>query len=623
MIYGRKIVTLCTSRLFDMENHRFVTQLNKALAKEKCSLWIYNINTDLYWVDEVTSAEPAVFDLIDYDKTDVIIWMDERIKSKRIAQAVISRAKAHEVPVITVDAEYEGCASVCFDYSAGFEKIVRHVIEEHHVERPHFMGGVPENPFSDARLAVFRRVLQEHGMPFDDSMVSYGLFWAKPTICETEKLIARGNLPDAIICANDIMAINVSNVLQQHGIAVPEDVIITGFDGIDEISFVNPNMTSVRCGGIELAAEVFRAVQACLADARHTAHYDVEPVLLCNPSCGCPNTVGIDKMYSFNDRFYRYQDDNQFLYEMIERMQACHSIAEASFCLFCEQIQDMSFVINKWCADNTVNHFESKKDVLFDDTCFLFFDTDIKPFAQQEIERTEIIPNLEQVIAHGFPLIFNVISFMGLPLGYLCFHFRDYELTNYCKIPQIVNTLSSGLGGFMNWQYQRHLMKQLEYIYKNDALTGLCNRAGFGKEFDRMKERLEGSGAALTVILADLDNLKQINDSFGHNAGDHAIRVTAAALKQACPEGALCVRFGGDEMLAVIPEACDAEAIMSAIQTYLREFNKTSGLEYSVSASVGARMTALNAQTGFEQIVKEADAAMYAEKQRRKQLMHT
>lgn len=620
MIYGRKIVTLCTSRLFDMENHRFITQLNKALVKANCSLWIYNINTDLYWVNDLTTAEPTVFELIDYDKTDVIIWMDERIKSKRIAKTVISRAKAHHVPVIAVDAEYEGCASVCFDYEAGFEKVVRHVIEAHHAEHPHFMAGVPENPFSDARLAVFRRVLQEHGMPFDDSMVSYGLFWAKPTIQETEKLIARGTLPDAIICANDIMAINVSNVLQQHGIGVPEDVIVTGFDGIDEISFVNPRMTSVRCGGTELAAEVFRAVQACLADAGHTAHYDVEPELLRNSSCGCPNTVGIDKMYSFNDRFYRYQDDNQFLYEMIERMQACQSIAEASFCLFCEQIQDMSFVINKWCTDNTVNHFESKKDVLFDDTMFLFFDTDIQPFVQREIQRTDIIPNLQQVMEQNYPLMFNVISFMGLPLGYLCFHFRDYELTNYCKIPQIINTLSSGLGGFMNWQYQRHLMKQLEYIYKYDAITGLCNRTSFSREFDRMKEQLEGSKALLTVILADLDNLKYINDHFGHNAGDNAIRVTAAALKAACPEDALCVRFGGDEMLAVIPDSCDAEAIMTAIHAYLQEYNRTSGLDYTVSASVGAQTTALNEQTGFEQIVKEADAAMYIEKQRRKRI---
>lgn len=620
MIYGKKVITLCMTRLFDMENHRFITHLNKALVKEQYSLWIYHINADLYWKDDELRAETAVFDLIDYDKTDVIILMDERIKSKKITNRIISRAKQKQIPVIVVDAEYEDCVSVCFDYEAGFEKVVRHVIEAHHVKKPHFMAGIPGNVFSDARLAVFQKVLSENGIAFDDSMVSYGFFWAKPAIEAAEKIIAGGDLPEAIICANDIMAINVSNVLQQHGIGVPQDVIVTGFDGIDEINFVVPNITSARCGGSELAEEIIRAVRVCLADAGCTDRFRVVPELLCNASCGCQKTAAADQIYSFNDRFYRYQDDNQFLYEMIEKMQGCETIDEAACCLFCKQIQDMSFVIRQWCKDNSVNHFEPKTESGFDDTMFLFFDTDMRPFRQFAMQRTEVIPELKQVMERGYPLVFNVVSFMNIPLGYLCFHFRDYELTNYCKIPQIVNTLSSGLGGFMNRQYQRHLMKQLEYMYKFDSITGLYNRISFSREFSRMKEQLGGKEVLLTVILSDLDDLKYINDQFGHTAGDNAIRVTAQALKQACPENALCVRFGGDEMLAVIPGESDASAVVAAIHACLSAYNRSSGLEYRVSASVGVRTASLNADTDFEQIVKEADEAMYSEKQKRKKV---
>lgn len=618
MVSGRKIIALCTSRVFDTENHRFITHLNNALVKENCSLLIYHINADQYWVDDKIDASTAVFELIDYEKTDAVIWMDERIKSKRLSQKVISRAEQHHVPVIVVDAEHENRASVCFDYEAGFEKVVRHVMAAHHVKKPHFMAGIPDNPFSEARLAVFQKVLREYGIPFDDSMVSYGQYWAKPTIEETEKLIAGGTLPDAVICANDIMAINVSNVLQQHGFAVPEDVIVTGFDGIDEIDFVTPKITSAHCGGTELAAAVFQAVKACLADPGHTAHYSVLPSLLLNASCGCPDTVKADRRQNFNDKFYRYQDDNQFLYETSERMQACTSLAEASYCLFCDQIQDMSFIINQWCTDHTVNHFESPKNAEFDDTMFLFFDTDTQTPTQCEIRRTDMIPNLEQTVERGFPLIFNAVSFMRIPLGYLCFHFRDCDLTNYCKIPQIVNTLSSGLGSFMNRQYQRYLLDQLSYIYRYDAMTGLFNRTSFGREFARLKEQLDGVPIPLTVLLSDLDNLKYINDHFGHTAGDQAIRVTAAALRAACPADAICVRFGGDEMLAVIPGKCDIEEMSAAIHRYLKEYNESSDLGYTVSASVGARVTFLDTHTSFEQIVKEADAAMYAEKHQRK-----
>ncbi len=619
MLNGQKIITLCISRLYDNEHHRFVMQLNEKLRKMNAVLWIYHVNTDLYWNEKNLHAEASVFDLIDFSITDAVILMDEKIKSRTVAEKVISRAKQAEIPVIVVDNEYPDCISVCFDYQSGFESVVRHVLNFHHARHPHFMGGFPGNPFSDQRLSIFRKLLEEYHIPFDEeTMVSYGMFWAQPAAEAAEKIVASGNLPDAIICANDIMAINVVSVLNSHGISVPEQVIVTGFDGIDEIYFSVPSITSVQCCSSALTETIFSALENILSGKAEISRHYVRPEIIYNDSCGCRNTSKHNLKFNFNDRFYRYQIDTQIIHQLTEKMQSCLTFKQAAECLFCEQIQDMSFIINQWCTDNSVNHFAVQKDSAFEEEMFLFFTSEQENFHQGVFHRRDIMPNLKEFQKTGYPLIFNAVSFLGVPLGYLCFHFPNYELTNYCKIHELVNTLGQSLGVFMNWQYQRYLMEQIEFTYKYDALTGLLNRLCFSREFGAWKQNLNGETVPMAVILSDLDGLKKINDIFGHNAGDNAIHTVAQALKNACPPDALCVRFGGDEMLAVIAGEYSVPEIIQKIHQYLENYNQVSGLDYQVSASIGGYTGFLSANTEFEEIIQKADKAMYSQKQNKK-----
>ena len=253
MLNGRKIISLCTTRLNDIDNVRYIIKLNDEIKKLDASLFIYNVNTDLYWSDENIRAESAVFGLIDFDITDVVILMYERIKNETISDQIIRKAQSHNVPVIMVDGKREGCINICFNYKKGFEEVVRHVIEHHHVKKPHFLGGFKNNVFSDERMEVFKQVIEENGIKFTEDMVSYGNFWAKPARDAIEVLLAKGNIPDAIICANDIMAINVSDMLQRAGYKVTGDVLVSGFDGFEEVFFSVPKIATASCDTVLLA----------------------------------------------------------------------------------------------------------------------------------------------------------------------------------------------------------------------------------------------------------------------------------------------------------------------------------------------------------------------------------
>ena len=617
MLNGRKVVSLCTSRLNDVDNIRFIMQLNDGLKEFDSLLFIYNVNTDLYWSDENIRAESAVFGLVDFNITDVVIIMYERIKNQTITDRIIKSAKQHNVPVVMVDGTRDDCVDICFDYKKGFEEVVRHVIEFHGAKKPHFMGGYKDNIFSDERMEVFKKVIEENGIKFTQDMVSYGNFWAKPAREAMEVLLAKGDIPDAVICANDIMAINVSAVLFEHGYKVPGDIIVTGFDGIDEINLSIPRMTSSYCGPAAAVPKLLEAIKGIFEDGVTTGSYLVEPVLVIHNSCGCDKVDDVLRngiLRSFNDRFYRYQDDNMILAAIAESMQSCTDIIDCACKMFTDTIRDMTCIINKDCIDCKKNYFAGNSRMDFADEMFVFFDSDVKNFRQEAFRRRDIIPNLDKVLEGGNPLIFNVISYMNVPLGYVCFHFKDYDIVDFCKIPQIVNTIGSGLGGYVNLKYQLYLTARIEKMYKYDSLTGLYNRLSFNNEFDLRKREMEGEKVPITVFLVDLDGLKYINDNYGHGAGDNAIRTVAGALRDSVPEDAICVRFGGDEMLAVITGECDPKQIKQGISSRLSDYNAKAGKPYLISASMGIYITDSTQNTDFEFLVKETDADMYAEK---------
>ena len=130
MINGRRVAALCISRLGDNTCFDLVSSLQKTLVEHDCSLFIYNINSDLYNKEDET-AEVYVYELIDYSVIDAIIIDPEKIKSSEKVEQIIDKAHENNVPVIIVEGVIEGLINVNFDFRGGFEKVVRHVVEFH------------------------------------------------------------------------------------------------------------------------------------------------------------------------------------------------------------------------------------------------------------------------------------------------------------------------------------------------------------------------------------------------------------------------------------------------------------------------------------------------------------
>ena len=566
------------------------------------------MNTEIGNGGEYYKAEASVYDLIPYEQTDAVIIMDEKIKSREVVQHIIDECHARGVPSIVIDGDYEDVSVVKFDYAKGFEPVVRHVIEDHKVKKPHFMAG----KYSNERIEIFKKVIAENGIPFRDDMISYGDFWSLPCREATEKLLQREELPDAIICANDIMAINVCDVLQLAGISVPDQVRVSGFDGIDEAFLTRPGITTAICDSHDLAVAVMDAITDVMDGAGNVEKW-VVPSFVANESCGCEHMDlnSLSKIHDMNNRFYHHQDDLHIMHNLTAVMMCSQTMEECAQHIRNSLATRMCCVVENGVFDVKHNYFLSDSVSVGKSMVYNSMEptNEIVPY-----DKASVAAYMEQIVEAGYPVIFNALEYMGKSVGYVIYMTEEYDLIEWSRFPNITNCLGMGLGGFITLRYQDYLREKIRRLYQKDALTGIYNRLAFLNRVEEMKTDGKYDGQQVTIIMADLNGLKQINDNYGHTAGDQAIATVAKALADNCPETSICVRFGGDEMLAFFFGDVRATDFVDRMQKTLAK--ESMKYVFSISASYGFSSATWSEDLDLDHLIAKADEEMYKMKKR-------
>ena len=152
---------------------------------------------------------------------------------------------------------------------------------------------------------------------------------------------------------------------------------------------------------------------------------------------------------------------------------------------------------------------------------------------------------------------------------------------------------------------------------RTDYLTGLANRPEFERAIDRAVAAAERHKRRLALMMLDLDNLKEINDSYGHHVGDEAIRFLAQELQRAVRATDTCGRLGGDEFGVAMPDADerDAREVGARVRQSLEDLNPTSKVPVPVEFSIG--ITAWRPGMDWQAMYQVADKALYVDKRRR------
>jgi diguanylate cyclase (GGDEF)-like protein len=161
---------------------------------------------------------------------------------------------------------------------------------------------------------------------------------------------------------------------------------------------------------------------------------------------------------------------------------------------------------------------------------------------------------------------------------------------------------------------------RLHKLSLTDELTGINNRRGFMIHAEELLKFARRAGYQLCILYLDLDHLKHINDTFGHAAGDDALRDTALILMRTFRESDIIARLGGDEfaVLALDTSGTHVETIQRRLESNLDEHNAQADHSYVLSLSMGVIPVDLNSNLTTDELLAQADAALYVNKQHKK-----
>ena len=190
---------------------------------------------------------------------------------------------------------------------------------------------------------------------------------------------------------------------------------------------------------------------------------------------------------------------------------------------------------------------------------------------------------------------------------------QDYLIKGQdCLTTRLENTIRKA-------RVRQHRYATLQHLSLVDELTGLYNRHGFMTLTEQQFKISERTQLGLVLALADVDGLKMINDTFGHQEGDRALVAVADVLRTTFRRSDILGRFGGDEFIALAIAAAQesGQIIMQRLTRQLENRNAADPRPYRLSCSLGVALFEPSMKISLDELIEKADSALYEHKRQR------
>lgn len=420
MYKDRKVIGICTSELDQKYHIKILERIVRELINMEYYVMLFSSDSDLYYKTKSDEADASVFDLMNSDRLDAVLICSATIRNQEVLDGIVKRLRENQMPVLAYGIELDHCHNVVYDTDEEFEKLIRHVIEYHGMREVNFISGIQGNDIAERRLEIYREVLEDNDIFYEEERVGYGDFWFGPTREVMDRFMDPSKVPpEAIICANDSMAIAVCDYLREHQVKVPEDIIVTGIDGIDDGIWHVPGITT--CVRDEFHdAKVVAGLLADLCNGKTvpsttTLSYHMQ----LSQSCGCQEKHIFDANAVIRDQRWdleRYRTDVHKFSEMADEFSRVQSDQEF-WDVAAKYLPDNSFLcINsdlsldeKVIQEKHINGFTSKLNAIVQ------LDGEI---LRGDCYLEYVVPEAGKNMAHDYPVLLFPLHFCENIVGY-------------------------------------------------------------------------------------------------------------------------------------------------------------------------------------------------------------
>jgi diguanylate cyclase (GGDEF)-like protein len=236
-----------------------------------------------------------IFDLVGPKCVDALLLMSGTL-ANYIGPAAMARycKRFSPLPTCSIAVALEGIPSILVDNATGMRQAVVHLITVHGCRRIAFIRGPEVNEEAELRFRVYCDVLREYGLPLKKEFVVSGDFQRSAGVEAVSVLFdSSREKPDAVVAADDYMALGVMDSLPARGLRVPEDVAVVGFDDVEEARFAEPPLTTVHQPLYEKGRFAMETILAMLRNERVAERLVMHTDLVTRTSCGCEKPASV------------------------------------------------------------------------------------------------------------------------------------------------------------------------------------------------------------------------------------------------------------------------------------------------------------------------------------------
>ncbi len=601
---------------------------------------VFVVSCDNISADQSDTEGTMIYDGLDFTVFDGAIIMDNSFldeEQMRRIHGVIARSG---IPSVTVDGSNNSSYNIRIDnYNAMYEMML-HLIEYHGYQKICFVTGPLNNPEARDRLRAYVESMERAGLPYDENRVYNGTFLPQSGKDAAEYFLAKlGELPEAIACSNDLMAIGVHQYLNEHGIRVPEQVAVTGFDDVEQAKYYEPRLSTVSRENYKIG------YTACAKLLDETASVEpgntkiIRSKVIARESCGCACEDVIDNALFRKLHFDVVQKQE---YYQVESRRLATDMTTV------ENLEDIKRILlpniqragcsefylclsNEWERTYAEDGVSTKYDIpeLSGNSAEKGYGSDMflllgySKRAQMnngnKFKLGDLIDEINNRSIGRACFVVMPLKFKDRSFGYCIIANSDGALDSDFYSSWAMN-ISNALENIRKQNLMRAMIRRLDSLWVYDNLTGLYNRSGFGKYGEPIWNECIKNGTMATLLFIDLDGLKKVNDCYGHECGDKFIKAIASILKRQKKHGEAIMRFGGDEFV-ILAQGLNDENVKdycTNIHQEVENYNKLHNLPCRVSVSIGYSISVPKEGSKLEEAIEIADERMYKIKKEKK-----
>lgn len=622
----KKIAVLIAS--IDREYQQdFTSSLASSGANRNMDICIFNtqghMNISISSTSEV--GESMIYDLPDLKDFDGVISLPATMgndisiqKMNEVLKEVSDSGKPH----VSIDVPQAGAVNIMFDDVISVEELTEHLINEHGARKIAFVSGPLNSNVAIARLEACRDTMNKHGLELDNNLIFDGEWTRVGGRKAAEKILELGGkLPDAIICANDDMALSVIECLNEQGIRVPNDVAVTGFDALREA--VLRGLTTI-CRPIDRSARKALDIICQWVDGRIPEEKTItlSTIPIYGETCGCSQSLEHmnEKLRALGTERWNMETILTRVSMFSGTMAGVGDEVEAS-----TKIRDF---VSSWdirelylCVDPSICRDTEaiRSGESYPDTLLLLYGIrNGKEYPVQLFQKTDLAPVMLEMRKNPVCLVFCPLYYRDRNFGYVAMNLGNGTGSALYSILMLLN------GALMSLYLQTNIKRYASTIEKmavHDIMTGMLNRRGYMEQAPAVMEKAREKKKFFTLISMDMDHMKKINDEYGHLRGDEAIIRMGDALHILEKFGITPVHISGDEFIAygMADTVNEAQHMIRVVNEELERKNREEPWICDISASIGVYAAIPEENDNLDRFMTNADRAMYADKKRKKQ----